>query len=359
MATQTIAKPKTKATAAASIKVFSVDRDLVVNALVATGRTTYAFALSSLVPLISRLEIQRDVQNPRFYERLKRDLLKGCLMPPITLAFVRKSQMALRTPAQFQSYVSENIKNAFVLDGIQRLHTLKRAYDEDKRALKLTQPLFLNILVCSSTDNLLYRMITLNNGQRPMSTRHQIEILSANTFNVEGENIVLATEKGGIRRQHGIFSKADFVLAYMAFLSNSITVDSQKLIQDKLDDLIANKILEHEPEAGALEFTEVMALIEEFTQKKEIDRWFKVTNNLVGFCAGIREGHEEVSTWETETFWEYLEQIDRAFDWFDVSKLKVGRARRSVVAYCIKNAATMIDMSDSEMTEKLMNVIEP
>lgn len=355
----TQAKSKPKATISSAVKVFSVDRDSVVNALVATGRTTYAFALDSLVPLISRLEIQRDIQNPRFYERLKRDLLKGCLMPPITLAFVRKSQAALKTPAQFQAFVKANIKSAFVLDGIQRLSTLKRAHEEDEGALKMAQPLFLNILVCSSTDNLLYRMITLNNGQRPMSTRHQIEILSANTFKVEGENIVLATEKGGLRRQHGIFSKADFVLAYMAFLSNSITVDSQKLIQDKLDDLIANKILEHEPKVGALEFTQVMALIEEFTQNKQVDKWFKVTNNLVGFCAGIREGFDEINAFTTDGFWKYLEQVERAFEGFDVSKLKVGRARRAVVAYCIKNVVSMNDMSVNEITEKLINVIEP
>ena len=31
-------------------------------------------------------------------------------------------------------------------------------------------------------DRLLYRMITLNNGQKPMTARHQIEILASNIF---------------------------------------------------------------------------------------------------------------------------------------------------------------------------------
>lgn len=341
-----------------TVDVFSVDQDSVVDALVATGRATYHYALQNLVPLINRLEIQRDIQNPRFYERLERDLLKGCLMPPITLAFVANTKKSLKSPSDFAQFVSSNIKKAFVLDGIQRLSTLARANAKNPNTLDLTKPIFLNILVCSSTDNLLYRMITLNNGQRPMTTRHQIEILSANTFKMDGDNIVLATEKEGVRRQHGVFPKADFYLAYMAFLSNSINVDSQKLIQEKLDELIANKILETEPSTGALEFSEVMAMVKELTKNKELDKWFKVTNNLIGFCAGIKGGYSVLSKLSADELWVYLQRIELAFTAFDVSKLKVGRVRRASMAHCVKNASSMLDSSVNDITYELIPVIE-
>ncbi len=352
-------KLKAPAKAAPAIQVFSVDADSVVNALVATGRTNYGYALEKLVPLISRLEIQRNIQNPKFYERLERDLLGGCLMPPITLAFVSKNYSAIKSPDAFRSFVNGHIEDAFVLDGIQRLSALQRAHQQNKAGLNLKQPLFLNVLVCNSTDSLLYRMITLNNGQRPMTTRHQIEILCANSFNMEGDNIILATEKDGIRKQHGVFPKADFYLAYMAFLSNSINVDSQKIIQEKLDELIASKILETEPKPGALEFSEVMDMVEHLTENKLVDKWFKVTNNLIGFCAGIRGGYAAVAALTADEFLEYIEKVDSAFAAFDVSKLKVGRARRDAVAYCIKNAVTSIDASLTQITDELITVIDP
>ena len=345
-------------TSTSRIKIFTVDQDKVVNALVATGRTDYRYAIAHLVPLVNRLEIQRKVQNPHFYERLKRDLFKGCLMPPITLAFVRKTPAGLKTPASFQKYVQDNISHAFVLDGIQRLSTLKRAYDENKGALDSKQPLFVNVIVCRSMDNLLYRMITLNNGQRPMTTRHQIEILSANTFSSSNGDIVLSTEKSGARKRRGVFAQADFVLGYMAFLSNSITVDSQKLIQEKLDQLIADKILERDPSISGVEFGAVTGKIAEFCELPSLDAWFKVSNNLIGFCAGARQGFGTLKDLDAGEFKEYVGSIEEALGQFDISKIKLGRIRRSAVSFCIRNIEKLRESSVSDLTAALVELAE-
>lgn len=61
----------------------------------------------------------------------------------------------------------------------KELNTLSRI-DADK--LDMSRILYCNILISDSMDRLLYRMITLNNGQKPMSARHQIEILAGNIF---------------------------------------------------------------------------------------------------------------------------------------------------------------------------------
>src|SRR5690606_30534564 len=115
-------------------------------------------------------------------------------------------------------------------------------------------------------DNLLYRMITLNNGQRPMTARHQVEILTSNAFQCDSAGLVLATEKDGKRGRRGLFKRSDFELAYMAFLSNSIAIDSQKLIQEKLDELLANKILERDPSEDGVEFGDVVRLVAKFCE---------------------------------------------------------------------------------------------
>lgn len=341
------------------VKIFSVDRDDVVKALVATGRVDYRFALEKFVPLINRLEIQRKIQNPRFYERLKRDLLKGCLMPPITLAFVRRTFSDLNNEKNFQAFVEQNIGKAFVLDGIQRLSTLQRASDEHPTELKLSKPLFINVLVCKSMDNLLYRMITLNNGQRPMTTRHQIEILSANMFDISNGDITLSTERGGKRKVRGVFAQSDIILGYMAFLSSSTTVDSQKLIEEKLDELVASKILENDPTTDTVEFSEVTRLIGRFCENPKLDKWFKITNNLIGFCAGAKQGFATVKKLSDEEFLTFLGSVEEAVQAFDVSKIKLGRVRRNAIAYCVRYAATLVNASPSLITEKIVELIEP
>ena len=77
--------------------------------------------------------------NPEVYEGLERDLLKGCIMPNLTLAFVvDRTQL---NGISRQGYVNREIGNAFVLDGIQRLNTLARAAGQDK-GLDLSRPIF-------------------------------------------------------------------------------------------------------------------------------------------------------------------------------------------------------------------------
>lgn len=340
------------------IKVFSIDHDLVVDALMATGRSDYQYALDYFVPLIDRLDIQRKIQNPRFYERLKRDILRGCLMPPITLAFIDPNHNSINTPAKFSKFVADNIDNGFILDGIQRLSTLHRAFNEHEDEFPFEQPIFVNILLCKSMDNLLYRMITLNNGQRPMTTRHQIEILTANLFDFSDGELDLATEKSGVRRKPGIFSQSDFVLGYMAFLSNSTNVDSQKLIQEKLDDLLASKILEHDPTENSIQFSDVIDLIQVLTKDDVLDKWLRVNNNLIGFCAGIRKGYDHIKKLKIEKIREGVTNFEEAFRSFDVSKIKLGRARRNAVEHFISNAKKQFGASATEITDKLVDVLE-
>lgn len=341
------------------INIFSVDTDDVVDAKVATGRTSYEYALEHLVPLIARLDIQRRIQNPRFYDRLKSDIQQGCLMPPITIAFVRERQPRITTEKLFENFVNNNISEGFVLDGIQRLFTLQRAYDESiEGEFPSTQSIFVNILVCSSMDNLLYRMITLNNGQRPMTTRHQIELLTTNLFDFSVDGLKLATEKQGIRRAPGIFPQSDFVLGYMAFLSDSTNIDSQKLIQEKLDDLLASKILEHEPTKDQIQFTDVMELVTKLIESKKLEKWFRVNNNLVGFCAGIRGSYKYISRQNIKIFEGFIDQFEEAFRSFDVSKIKLGRSRRNAVSYVIKHAEKTMEATAAVITDKLINVLE-
>lgn len=342
-----------------AIEIYCVDRDGVVEATVSLGRTNYEYALGSIFPLINRLSQQRDGQNPRFYERLRRDILRQCLMPPITIAFIDDNHAAVDSPAKAKAYVEARIGEGFVLDGIQRLSTLKRAKDSvPDGEFPGGQALFLNVIICPSIDNLLYRMITLNNGQKPMTARHQVEILSTNAFVFEDTDLALVTEKDKTRLRRGIFKKADFELAYMAFLSSSVNVDSQKIIERKLDELLASKILERDPTQKTVEFKDVIHLVGRFSAVPRLDKWFKLSNNLIGFCASIRDSFDLVNARTADEFLEFVDRFEIAFKSFDVSRIKLGRARRQSVASLIRQFDAASIATTEELTEMLIDVLE-
>ena len=165
-----------------------------INSTVFTGQTTYGFAVDTIYPLINRFSAQRKLQKQTFYDRLRQDLLKGCLMPPITLALVELEHQEFDSNIILaEKYANAKIDKGYVLDGMQRLNTLNSIKDNDDFNREKT--LFINLIVSSNKDMLLYRMITLNNGQKPMTPRHQIEVLTEELFNFEKLDIEVQSEK--------------------------------------------------------------------------------------------------------------------------------------------------------------------
>jgi hypothetical protein len=73
-----------------AIKTYSFYHDEVIESRVVIGETTYGYAIDKIYPLLDRFNSQRKLIDIKFYERLERDLLTGCIMPPITIAFVNK-----------------------------------------------------------------------------------------------------------------------------------------------------------------------------------------------------------------------------------------------------------------------------
>lgn len=90
-----------------------------------------------------------------------------------------------------------------LLDGLQRTYTLidadtemeKKSAEEYQKFLK--NKLRLEIYVEINKFGILYRMLTLNTGQTPMSARHQLEMLYSDMLNTEFEGVKLVTDKDG------------------------------------------------------------------------------------------------------------------------------------------------------------------
>jgi len=138
------------------------------------------------------------------YSLLKKDLESGCTIPPIVLA-VKSDQMGnILNP---QTATDEQIQRLFkaekliILDGLQRTYTILDLVEDirangsqEKQQQVFKNPLRVEIYLGLNKIGILYRMLTLNTGQTPMSVRHQIEILYSDYLTQEFDGIKLFRE---------------------------------------------------------------------------------------------------------------------------------------------------------------------
>ncbi len=344
------------------ITINTIVDDLVINSKFITGHTNYEYAVKSLYPLMDRLPIQRNLQNPSFYSRLRLDLLKGCVMPPITLAIISDKNILPTKIIDAEKYISDHIKDAFILDGIQRISALYKTYKEPEidRQLDLSRPLYVNLLICKSMDNLLYRMITLNNGQKPMSANHQIEILLGNIYSFNELEIIIQTEKerGKKGKYEHAFDKSNIIKAYLAFLANSTAIDNKKIIDSKMDELIAKKIIDSKITEEDIEFSSVISLINRFSNSDYLKKWFENANNIIGFSVGIRKSFQDINSVDANGFEKAIVEFEKAFKALNLSTIKLSRERRNLTEYFIKHykrlgAKEELDLLD-ELNEKML-----
>lgn len=339
-----------------SLEVFTIDHDDVIDSLVLTGRTTYGFAVDTIFPLINRFSSQRKLQSQTFYDRLRKDLLSGCIMPPITLAFVDTNELNFADAEAAQEYANLHIGNGYVLDGMQRLNTLHGIKNDEN--FDRDRTLFLNLIISPKKDMLLYRMITLNNGQRPMTPRHQIEVLTEELFDFTELDINVQSEKErGERIKRGSFNLADISKGYLAFFSGSVHVENNKIISEKMDEIIVGKIMDSAVIEGELEFEQVLRLIDVFSENPAAKSWLLVQNNLIGFCVGIRDSYDDLLALSASDFGEQVKKFDDAFKGINAAKVNLGRYRRDLSKVFISGIATFKEFTEVELLSHFSELI--
>jgi len=149
--------------------------------------------------ILTKNDLQRRREQPKgnVYTLLRRDLLQGCIMPPIILAVteqfggkiaplvaevVEKGNVDGQTRDMLNTFIMEAIHNKelIILDGLQRSYTIKSAFEEPSHLSKQElryHNIRVEIYLGLSKMGILYRMLTLNTGQTPMTFRHQLEML--------------------------------------------------------------------------------------------------------------------------------------------------------------------------------------
>ena len=69
-----------------NLKLYDIQYDKVIKSFYLTTGVDYEYAIEKFVPLINKLEFQRNPLRASFYKRLEEDIQIGCIMPNITVA---------------------------------------------------------------------------------------------------------------------------------------------------------------------------------------------------------------------------------------------------------------------------------
>lgn len=184
--------------------------------------------------------IQRRRENHKAYGRLKTDIQGGASLPTITLALkpesVEEGIEKLQDKEALEEFLSQTGR-CNILDGLQRTYILD-ALKKDGFSFKDGQKLLLEIWFEQRLEKLIYRIIVLNAGQKPMSVRHQIELLFSSL------QAAIARQIGGIellkekdskrRRKAGTYPLQVIVSGYQAFVSGTTELDKENLISQHL-----------------------------------------------------------------------------------------------------------------------------
>ena len=332
------------------IEILRQDFDHVLDSYYLTGYTTYSYANEKLYPLINRYNHQRKIQDERFYKRLREDLLKGCIMPPITIAFIEENIES----NMIEKYINTNIEKAYILDGIQRLNALNKM--SNNLDFPLNNKLDINFIVSKSQDKLLYRMITLNNGQKPMTPRHQLEILSQELFYFSGlKNMSIQTEKDySSNKESNSFKLSTITKAYLSFLTNNVNNENSKIISEEMDKIIVNRIIDQGVPEGELIFKHVLDDIDNKCQDSKMSDWFRIENNIIGYCVGIKSNFKEIKTISVNDFQDLINKFEQSFKIINVSKIKLGQTRRELVKQFFSDFQIVKSLSLEELKDYIV-----
>jgi hypothetical protein len=202
--------------------------------------------ISEFLPLVGTefesFAIQRRREKHKTYERMKKDLIAGALLPSITLAVKPERVAAIRPLHAASDYQQLAISlsqpgGVNILDGLQRTYIIKDLQDEGVE-LNADQTLHLEFWLEESINNLVYRIIVLNAGQKPMSMRHQIELLFS-TLKQRLEDKITSLEiyrerDQTRRRRSKKFALDRLASAYQSYITRSPEVSRENVVAQQI-----------------------------------------------------------------------------------------------------------------------------
>lgn len=131
----------------------------------------------------NKLEEQRKTLQTRtsnmIRTRLVNDIKAGAVIPPIVIGLC--TDVIAETPSDedLLNLIGEGLKDASVIDGMQRSSAIKKAYEEEEKVGE--DEIRLDFWIAGgnyAVNKLIYRMLVLNTGQVPWDVKRQLEVIN-------------------------------------------------------------------------------------------------------------------------------------------------------------------------------------
>lgn len=190
---------------------------------------------------------KRVSRSATVYSLLNTDLQKLCTIPTITLAFSEGCGDVALTEGMESAEIEQTLSNSLIiLDGLQRTYTMidvdrDLTFNGDEKEAFCNHMIRIELYKGLSRTGILYRMLTLNTGQTPMSKRHEIEILYSSFLERPIDGIRFIRQASPEHRE-GIddYDFDDAIEGFNSFIdSDESAIDHMKLLSviQRLDKL--------------------------------------------------------------------------------------------------------------------------
>lgn len=236
-----------------------------------------------------KFSIQRRREKHPAYSRMMADIQKGVLLPTITLAPQLPQAAALKRAAQESAFDKAKLAtlivesgNLNILDGLQRTYVLKDL-EAAGHVFLGDQTLHVEIRIEPDIKHLIYRIIVLNAGQKPMSMRHQIEILFLSfQSTLEGKihSLELFSENDNLRRSRSRRFALDRIAGgYHAYLLSTPEVEKQNVVAQRITE---GTVLETDEDKLGSQFIEFSEYLDMYCRlDDEICRIYDGSNSIL------------------------------------------------------------------------------
>lgn len=282
------------------MKIMSRIRDHRINSINLYVETTFGEYLSFADQIIKNNELQRKrvKTSKSVYSLLKDDLKKGCVMPPLVLAVTQTDVIDADDidADELLEYIKENTEEVLILDGLQRTYTLLDARSEmEKEGRKkmkqfLEYSLRLEVYVEINRFGVLYRMLTLNTGQTPMSLRHQLEMLYSDMLDTEIEGVTLIPDnEGKADPDEGQFVFKNAVEGFNSYMGrNELPIDRQdlleniKMMENMSEENVSDDLFKEFLEGYIKVFNTLRKITDEYVLTKEDAQEYEISESPFG-----------------------------------------------------------------------------